>query len=97
LRVNIYSQELICEPNDTDATIAVELVAQKVEELDLTYSGVRLYLHSSERLHAVPGDDDRSAITFWLPKTPERREMFARSLEELASLVREASPENGLD
>lgn len=42
-------------------------------------------------------DDDRSAVTFWLPKSPERREQFAQALEDMAAKVRAARPETGLD
>lgn len=42
-------------------------------------------------------DDDRSAVTFWLPKSQERREALARAFEEMAAKVRDARPETGLD
>ncbi len=42
-------------------------------------------------------DDDRSAVTIWLPKSEERREELAQSLEEMAAMVRKAPPETGLD
>ena len=35
--------------------------------LVLLWTAVRLYLHSSPLLHHTPQDDDRSAITLWLP------------------------------
>ena len=58
MRINVYSQEL------TNEVISIE----KVSNTGLNYSAVQLILHSSERLHHPPMDDDRSAITFWLPK-----------------------------
>lgn len=42
-------------------------------------------------------DDDRSGITFWLPKSEDRREALAKTFEEIARLVRDAKPETGLD
>lgn len=36
---------------------------------DRTFYGVRLYLKSPEELHSDPVDDDRSAVTFWVPWT----------------------------
>jgi hypothetical protein len=87
MRINVYSQEL------TDEVIAVE----KVSNTGLTYSAVQLILHSSERLHHPPMDDDRSAITFWLPKSEHRREALAIAFENMARIVRNAPSETGLD
>ena len=36
-------------------------------ETGRTYYGARIYLESPSALHDTPGDDDRSAITFWGP------------------------------
>jgi hypothetical protein len=87
MRVNVYSQEL------TDEIVVVE----KESNTGLTYSAVQLILHSSSMLHHPPADDDRSAVTFWLPKSQDRRELFAVTLERLANAVRKAKPETGLD
>ncbi len=48
-------------------------------------------------LKRIMHDDDRSAVTIWLPKSEERREELAQSLEEMAAMVRKAPPETGLD
>lgn len=87
MRINVYSQELTDEVQ----------VAEKVSNTGLTYSAVMIMLHSSEMLHHPPKDDDRSAVVFWLPKSAERRESLAKSFEEMASKVRQAKPETGLD
>lgn len=87
MRINVYSQEL------TDEVAVIE----KVSNTGLTYSAVQLMLHSSPMLHHPPHDDDRSAVTFWLPKSPERREQLARAFEQMAARVRDARPETGLD
>lgn len=87
MRVNVYSQELTDE---------VELVRQQ-SNTGITYSAVRMFLHSSDRLHHPPQDDDRSAITFWLPKSKNRRWQLARAFEAMATLVLEAPDEDGLD
>ena len=87
MRINVYSQEL------TDEVIPIS----KVSNTGITYSAVQLILHSSPMLHHPPKDDDRSAITFWLPKSAERREEFAKTLEYMATVVRFAKPETGLD
>lgn len=58
MRINIYSQELTKE---------VELVSKKAADTGITYYGVRMYLASPDILHHTEDDDDRSAITFWIP------------------------------
>lgn len=87
MRINVYSQEL------TDEVILVE----KESNTGLTYTAVQLVLHSSDKLHHPPADDDRSAVTFWLPKSPARREALAQTFERMAAEVRNAPPETGLD
>jgi hypothetical protein len=57
VRINVYSQELTKE---------IELVS-KTADTGTTYHGVRMYLASPDILHHTDDDDDRSAITFWLP------------------------------
>jgi hypothetical protein len=87
MRINVYSQELTDEVN----------VVEKVSNTGLTYSAVQLMLHSSPLLHHPPADDDRSAVTFWLPKSEARREALACAFERMAAEVRAAKPETGLD
>lgn len=87
MRLNIYSQELTSEV----------ILIEKPSNTGITYHAAQLILHSSERLHHPPADDDRSAVTFWLPKSQERREEMAKAFEEIAELFRTAPPETGLD
>lgn len=87
MRINVYSQEL------TNEVIFV----QKMSNTGLAYHAAQIMLHSSERLHHPPLDDDRSAVTFWMPKSPKRREEMAKAFEEMARLFREAPPDTGLD
>lgn len=93
MRVNIYSQELI---TDRTPDTVVELI-QQTSNTGIVYSAVRMFLHSSDKLHHPPADDDRSALTVWLPKSSWRREMVAASLEAMAGLIRSAPPETGVD
>lgn len=86
MRINIYSQEL------TDEVIMLS----KRSNTGVTYHAAQLILHSSPMLHHPPEDDDRSAITFWLPKSEHRREEMAQAFEKLAGVFRVA-PEGGLD
>jgi hypothetical protein len=85
MRINVYSQEL------TEEVVALE----KRSNTGVVYSAVQLILHSSDKLHHPPEDDDRSAVTFWLPRTKERRESLARAFEAMATIVRRVTPENG--
>jgi len=87
MRINVYSQEL------TDEVILIE----KPSNTGIVYSAVQLILHSSERLHHPPEDDDRSAVTFWLPRSKHRREALALAFENMARQVRNAPDETGLD
>jgi hypothetical protein len=87
MRVNVYSQELTSE---------VVLINKK-SNTGLTYSAVQIILHSSNKLHHPPLDDDRSAVTFWLPKSAERRTEFAETLRKMAEMVEKAPKETGLD
>lgn len=87
MRINVYSQEL------TPEVIQVG----KASNTGIMYRAAQLILHSSERLHHPPEDDDRSAITFWLPKSAHRREEQAKAFEALAAIFRSAPADSGLD
>ena len=87
MRINVFSQELTDEVN----------LIEKVSNTGLTYSAVQLMLHSSPMLHHPPEDDDRSAVTFWLPKSKERRKKLADAFREMANLIAKAPLETGLD
>ena len=87
MRINIYSQELTDE---------VKLI-KKESNTGITYSAVQFILHSSDKLHHPPEDDDRSAVTFWLPKSEHRRAQLAAAFMGMARLVTEAPLETGLD
>lgn len=80
MRINIYSQELTSE---------VELIS-KISNTGVRYSGVRLILHSSPKLQHPPDDDDRSAITIWLPRSQARRIELTQALHALSVLVMKA-------
>lgn len=86
MRINVYSQELTDE---------VLLIAKK-GNTGTVYHAAQLILHSSNRLHHPP-DDDRSAVTFWMPKSKDRREDMAVAFENIANLFRTAPQETGLD
>lgn len=87
MRVNVYSQEL------TDEVLLIE----KKSNTGVVYHAAQLVLHSSDRLHHPPQDDDRSAVTFWLPRSQQRREDIAEAFERIAQMFRTAPPETGLD
>jgi hypothetical protein len=87
MRINVYSQEL------TSEVVTIE----KRSNTGVVYSAAQLVLHSSPLLHHPPEDDDRSAVTFWLPRSAHRREEMAKAFEEIARVFREAPSETGLD
>jgi hypothetical protein len=87
MRVNVYSQELTSEV----------LMVEKPSNTGVTYHAAQLVMHSSEKLHHPPMDDDRSAVTFWLPKSQHRREEMAQAFERIAEIFRAAPPDTGLD
>ena len=87
MRINVYSQEL------TDEVIEV----CKKSNTGVVYHAAQLILHSSPQLHHPPADDDRSAITFWLPKSESRREALAQAFERIATIFRLSMPGTGLD
>ena len=80
MRVNVYSQEL------TDEVELVSTTGEGINGPD-TFWGVRFYLHSSDRLHHDAEDDDRSAVTFWLPRSKvwqdELRESFLKAAQRV--------------
>jgi hypothetical protein len=81
MRINVYSQEL---------TKDFELV-EKESSTGVTYYGIRLYLASADELHQEPDDDDRSAITFWLPNAKSfSKQDLADLFYSLGSEVEEA-------
>lgn len=86
MRINVYSQELTSE---------IQSLA-KTADTGVRYPAVRLFLHSPTQLHSTATDDDRSAITFWLPKSTHRREALATTFELMAAAVRRAA-EGGMD
>jgi hypothetical protein len=61
-----------------------------VRETAVTYHAAQLILHSSDRLHHPPVDDDRSAVTFWMPRSKERRLEMAKAFDRIAELFRTA-------
>lgn len=57
MRINVYSQELTKEIKHVS----------KVADTGIEYHAIRMYLASPDILHHSQDDDDRSAITFWIP------------------------------
>jgi len=77
MRVNVYSQEI------TDEVILIK----KKSNTGIVYTAVQFILHSSDKLHHSSEDDDRSAVTFWLPKSKTNRVMVARAFKIAARLI----------
>lgn len=63
MRINVYAEELTNEVEIVTKTVTDETFGER------TFYGVRFYLASPDVLHHDPEDDDRSAITLWVPWT----------------------------
>lgn len=79
MRLNIYSQELTKEV----------MPVSKTTYTGITYYGIRLMLASADILHHTPEDDDRSAVTFWIPNARSfTRQDLAHVFDHMAALAR---------
>jgi hypothetical protein len=63
VRINVYAEELTTDTEVVTKTVTDEEFGTR------TFYGLRVYLHSPAQLHHSTEDDDRSAITFWVPWT----------------------------
>ena len=77
MRINVYSQELTSEV----------LSISKASNTGIMYKAVQFVLHSSPMLHQPPQDDDRSAVTFWLPQSQRGLEDFKSALRQALTMV----------
>lgn len=80
MRINVYAEELTQE---------TEVITKTVHDLEFgtrTFYGIRLYLESPAVLHHSTEDDDRSAITFWVPWTREGGHDFAQVTRAISAL-----------
>jgi hypothetical protein len=71
--VNVYQEEL---------TTKVKFVKKKAET-NAEFIGIRFYLHSPHELHDDPGDDDRSAVTFWSTSREQLEKLFLKAVGEI--------------
>lgn len=78
MRINVYSQELTKEYE----------VVETIADTGLVYYGLRMFLHSTDKLHHTVTDDDRSAVTIWIPesKTYSRKD-FVGYLQAMTQTV----------
>ena len=80
MRINVYSQEITKE---------ITVIQKQAADTGLLYYGVRMYLASPDILHHTEQDDDRSAITFWIPNAESfSQEDLAKVFEDMAAKVR---------
>jgi hypothetical protein len=77
MRVNIYSQEITPEV----------LRVIKKSNTGIEYEAIQFVLHSSAMLHSLPDDDDRSAVTFWLPKSERGLNELSTAFSNAGSIV----------
>lgn len=76
MRINVYGEEL---------THQSEIVHKIVDGRN--FYGVRMFLESSPFLHQTKTDDDRSAVTFWVPWTKEKGNDFSKLESILGTLT----------
>lgn len=82
MRINVYAEEVTTE------TELVTKTAEQAEGNDpVTFYGLRLFLASPDVLHHSPGDDDRSAITIFVPWTKAGGHNFPIVRAALESLL----------
>lgn len=77
MRINVYAEELTQETE----------IVEKVGANGVVHYGIRVYLQSPDTLHVTPNDDDRSAVTFWIPWTNDRGHDFSYVYEMFCNLV----------
>jgi len=84
MRINVYAEELTDE---------IELASKTVDagtDQERVFYGLRWFQHSSDKLHYSEDDDDRQAITVWVPwrrKSGHQIEFVADTLRRMADLV----------
>lgn len=80
MRINIYSQEI---------TADIRLIEQLDRDGRNKHVGVRIFLASPDILHNTLDDDDRSAVTFWVPNCHSYPPvLLAEVLEDMGGLIR---------
>lgn len=78
MRINVYAEEI------TGETAVVIKVPEN--QGGTPFYGIRMYLDSPSVLHRTEDDDDRSAITLWVPWTRDGGHDFSRIRELLDNL-----------
>lgn len=78
MRINIYAEELSAE---------TQIITKAVNQ-ELFY-GVRLFLKSPDVLHYGTSDDDRTAITLWVPFTKKEGHQPQVVIDALRNMLRE--------
>lgn len=89
MRINVYAEELTDETELITKTVADDEFGER------TFFGVRIYLESPKVLHHSPEDDDRSAITFWVPWTRAAGHDFEAVSDALLGLLEELEKATG--
>ena len=79
MRINVYAEEL---------TYQSEIVHKVVDGRN--FYGIRMFLESTSFLHHTHKDDDRSAITLWVPWTSTDGNDFSKLIAILGGLKEQA-------
>lgn len=87
MRINVYAEEMTSEAEIVKKTVNQQL-----------FYGIRVYLKSPKELHYGTSDDDRSAITFWVPytkKTGNRPQVVIDALRNMLESILTTANANG--
>jgi hypothetical protein len=86
MRVNVYGHELTDEVIEIkkDKRLGVQLLLANLNQQQALLNGTR------------PPDDERSAVTFWIPVAPWNRERQARTFEKVAAVFRRGLHTDGI-
>jgi hypothetical protein len=78
MRINVYAEEITGE-----TTVVIK---SPDNHPGVNFYGIRMYLDSPSVLHLTDDDDDRSAITLWVPWTKDSGHQWGKLRELLDNL-----------
>jgi|SRR5215469_16081286 len=86
MRINVYAEEITNEIDRVSKVVTGE------DGKPAACHAIRLYLRSALELHHTPDDDDRPAITLWLPRDLSARVELAIAFRAMAAWAEDSWP-----
>lgn len=80
MRINVYAEEITAEVQ----------IQTKTSDNGNEFKAIRFMLESSEKLHFRDDDDDRSAVTFWIPGSKDKgykKELLIQAFEQAIEIL----------